>query len=58
MSSLRIKNQVARATAALRMARLLALAAGLVQLVFLLPASVIVEYRLFPLVAGSGACSG
>lgn len=50
MSGLRLKNQVARATAALRTARLLASGAGLVQLLFLLPGPVIVAYKLFPLV--------
>ncbi len=50
MSALLFKNQVARDTAALRRARLLALGAGLVQLVFLLPGPVIEAYRLFPLV--------
>jgi hypothetical protein len=50
VSASRFKNQVARDTAALRMARLLALGAGLVQLTFLLPGPVIEAYRLFPLV--------
>lgn len=50
MSTVLKSNRVKRATASLRTAQLLALAAALVQLVLLLPGPVIVAYKLFPLV--------
>ncbi len=46
-----MKNQVQRATASLRTAKLLAMAAALVQLGLLLPAKWIIAYKLFPLIA-------
>jgi len=50
LSTLLLKNQVKRATASLRTAKLLAMAAASVQLSLLLPAQWIVAYKLFPLV--------
>lgn len=51
MSTSLVKNRLARATASLRTAKLLSIAAAAVQLTLLLPAQLIVEYKLYFLIA-------
>jgi len=55
LGELLMKNQVSRATASLRTAKVLAMTAALFQLILLLPKEWIIAYKLFPFVA---VCSG